>query len=649
MANTAFNRSGYSVDTGGYLRDVGQVSFSKLYDFHKSFYGPNNAHIIVTGPVSPSFILKNVLKHFGPISAEGRVPQRINREEEVQKGVRQVTVEVESPVCLLSMGYRNFKAMEKDSIVADLISEYLQHPSVGILSQLSEMSLMPQSFCQNSRMKSRFLFTITGSLVSDLPQMQTGAIGMIQQALLKLKTQLVDPNVLGIVKKSLENKWKNSIASVESLGSQLTEALASGNIGDVWQKGMELEGVTPQDILRVSRYLFQDERLTLGLLRRRAAPAVPRPLLKDADQIKQSMFKTPKELKNFLAPMQPKFKRMEEEPPRMHNTFGLYHRINLPSTTRVHLLLTAKSSTNSEALARIASKLIREGLPKIKLSHSKAASLAEYTKEPHANFSDVASSFNSFMILNNVDFDIAAPNGKLQFQITFDDTSDPREIMRQIAEGIRSLNYTTQQHVQEIQMKTNMLVGSWRGATSSPRYVAEKEITSRLFSENDRNQALDVERLVHELSTITFKDIERFKNDLFSTKGKPFIVSCAANPKISNQVIENAIQEFHQVMSPAFYSNEFEYEEDEMPYDFKPSLFKKIIPEKEKYIVRNLTGRNEGLSAIGVRCEGVDRNSKDFIALSVGLMVLGGGMNSLLMDTVSAPRPDYSLFFPVAC
>ena len=635
MANTSFNRSSYSVDTGGYTRDVSQTSFSQLFKFHKQFYGPSNAHIIITGPVSPSFVLKGVLKHFGGLSSEGRVPQRVEREEEPQKGVRQVTVNWESPVCLLSMAYRNMAAMEKDSIVADVIAHYLQHPNVGVLSQLSEMSLMPSYACDNARLKNRFLFSITGALISAVPQMQTAAIGMIQQALMKLKTQKVDPNVLQVVKKDLENKWKNSRANVQSLGAQLTESCASGNIGDVWEKELLLEKVSANDIMRVSNYLFQDDRLTLGLVKPRSMPAVPRPLKETSEKIQQTLFNTPKQVNNYLSPLQKKFKRISESGV-MNARFGLIHRVTLPSTERVHFLLTAKSSTQSEALAKIAVKLIREGLPKVKLSHSTAAPVSEYQKEKHTKFADIADNFHTFMIQNNVDFNISSPQGKIQFQISFDASSDPAEIMKNVAEGIRSLDYTTQQHVQEIQMKTNMLVGQWKGAVSNPRYLAEKEITDRLFVKDDLNSALDPSKLVNELSSVTFRDIEAFKDDIFSKEGKPFIVSVAANETISNESLAEAVQEFHQVLSPKFYEEEKEYEDEELPFTVKPS-FPKEITMDDKYVIKNLKGRNEGLSAIGVRVN-VDRNSKDFVALSVGLQVLGGGMNSKFMDELRKKR-----------
>ena len=240
VMNTAFNRSGYSVDTGGYMRDVAQVSFDRLKKFHKDFYGPGNAHIVVVGAVSPKFVLRHVYNNFASISNEGRVPDRTDREEEVQHGARQVAVNVESPVCMLMMSYRNMEGRHRDSIVAEVIASYLKHPSAGVLAQLSDMAVVPQSLVENGRQRNRFLFSIVGSLISDLPQLQQMAIGMIHAGLQRRRATN-QRRILAVIKKDLDNK-KNSRTNVESLGAQLAEAVAMGN-RRTFGKGTKIESV----------------------------------------------------------------------------------------------------------------------------------------------------------------------------------------------------------------------------------------------------------------------------------------------------------------------------------------------------------------------------------------------------------------------
>ena len=65
---SAFNRSGYAIDTGGFLDDVANVSFDRLKQFHRDFYGPANATIVITGNAQPKFLLYHIANEFSHIS-----------------------------------------------------------------------------------------------------------------------------------------------------------------------------------------------------------------------------------------------------------------------------------------------------------------------------------------------------------------------------------------------------------------------------------------------------------------------------------------------------------------------------------------------------------------------------------------------------
>lgn len=630
VMNTAFNRSGYSVDTGGYMRDVAQVSFDRLKQFHRDFYGPNNAHLVVVGAVSPKFVLRHVFSNFASIPSEGRVPDRTDREEQPQTGSRQVAVNVKSPVCMLMMSYRNMEGRHRDSIVAEVISSYLKHPSAGVLAQLSDMAVVPQSLIENGRQKNRFLFSIVGSLISDLPQLQQMAIGMIHAALQKLKAEPIDDGILQVIKKDIDNKWKNSCANVESLGAQLTEAVAMGNLSDVWQRHDVLKSVSTADIQRVATYLFQDERMTMGIISKRKAPLVQRPLKASQNYGMQLMsaprFSEPKSpLTGGYLTKDPRLFKPLEERDLVEKDFGLYHRISLSAADRVHLLITAKSNTKKAALSKVAARLIKEGLPKLKLSHDKNNGLSYYRTEAHGAV-DHEQGFQNFMIDNNVNFDINSSMGKMQFTISFDAKSNAEYIMKNLATAIRSLNYTSEENEKQIQMKTQMLKGQWTAAKLEPRFLAEHEITHRIFAPEDINRSANPEKLVEELSTITFADIEAFKNDLLAKDGKPMVVSVAARPEVTDDSIGDAIEAFHRILSPKFYEDGAEYGEEHLPRETKPSK-EFSVSNNGPYLIKQLAGRNEGLSAIGVRVD-LSKNDKEYTALAVGLQCLGGGMNS---------------------
>ena len=84
----------------------------------------------------------------------------------------------------------------------------------------------------------------------------------------------------------------------------------------------------------------------------------------------------------YLTKNQSLFKPLKEHSVQ-EKDFGLYHRIAVSSGNRVHVLITARSNTKKDALSKVAARLIKEGLPKVKLSHNKERAVALYRKELH--------------------------------------------------------------------------------------------------------------------------------------------------------------------------------------------------------------------------------------------------------------------------
>ncbi len=632
---SAFNRSGYAIDTGGFLDDVANVSFDRLKQFHRDFYGPANATIVITGNAPPKFLLYHIANEFSHISNEGRVPQRIKREEEPQHGTRQVVVNVEQPVCMLMLAYRGMEGTHRDSIVCHAIKALLSHPSVGVMSQLEEMGICPQSLVDNSRQKHRYLFSVVGSLISPVPQLQQVAITLMHQAFDKLKTEPVDPQVLEIVKLKILNDWENSMSTVESLGSQLTEAVAMGNLADTFNRKEALKKVTAADVQRVAQYLFVDDRLTLGIIKKNDQPTVLRPLQSSENYSKNLMkapsFSTPKNASMYVTnSARVPFQALEEDAP-MTTDFGQLHRLHT-DIDRVEILISAKSATDNQALAKICSRLIREGLPKSKLSHDVKQAMGAYQQEAHTSYADIGDSFQTYMIENNIEFGIDATKSKLHFRISFKKEADAVSIMQRIAKSIRGLDYTNSEEAKKIQMKSQMLIGELHGAKLDPRSLSLLEITNRLFHEDDINHQVNPDIIIQELQKVTYGQIEQFKNGLISGEDRPLVASVAAPRSVTNEQVSAAVRAFHQTLTPEFYTTDKELDSTHMPFTKHPSLAHSI-ENNEKYLIRQLDGRNEGLSAIGIRID-LDKNSPEYTALAVGVQALGGGKYT---TTLSCP------------
>jgi predicted Zn-dependent peptidase len=84
LENIFFN-SGYSVSTIGIEEDIRSFKTQEAIEFHKTYYSPSNAVLIISGDIDYSKTEKIVEKYFGGIEKPAKIERKINRIEKYNK------------------------------------------------------------------------------------------------------------------------------------------------------------------------------------------------------------------------------------------------------------------------------------------------------------------------------------------------------------------------------------------------------------------------------------------------------------------------------------------------------------------------------------------------------------------------------------
>ncbi len=84
LENIFFN-SGYSVSTIGIEEDIRSFKTHEAVEFHKTFYSPSNAVLIISGDIDYSQTERIVEKYFGGIEKPAKIERNINRIEKYNK------------------------------------------------------------------------------------------------------------------------------------------------------------------------------------------------------------------------------------------------------------------------------------------------------------------------------------------------------------------------------------------------------------------------------------------------------------------------------------------------------------------------------------------------------------------------------------
>lgn len=95
VKGSAFRAHPYSWPVIGHDSDIANWSLQDLKDFHKTYYAPNNAIVVIVGAVKYEQVKSLAEQYFEPIPAQ-KPPREVHTVEPEQKGERRVYVRKES-------------------------------------------------------------------------------------------------------------------------------------------------------------------------------------------------------------------------------------------------------------------------------------------------------------------------------------------------------------------------------------------------------------------------------------------------------------------------------------------------------------------------------------------------------------------------
>ncbi len=131
--HAAFAVHSYGRDPIGTRSDIERVSVARLQAFYARYYRPDNAHLIVAGPITPEKTLALVTELFGTIRPVGPIPERTYTEEPAQDGERQVTVRRVGKLPLIGMYFHTASVADPDQASLLALADILARPGSGRL------------------------------------------------------------------------------------------------------------------------------------------------------------------------------------------------------------------------------------------------------------------------------------------------------------------------------------------------------------------------------------------------------------------------------------------------------------------------------------------------------------------------------------
>ena len=242
---------------GKEISHIENATLEEVKEFFFGFYAPNNAILSVAGNITKKEVETLAEKWFGPIPRRNILKKKIPQEPK-QTEARKETVQRPVPVNAIYQAFHMCGRNHDDYYATDLISDILSN---GKSSRMNQKLVKEQKFFSSISAYitgdvDPGLFIVNGNLNPGVTFEQ--AETAIRQELDHLMHGKVEENELAKVKNKVEANLVYSEINILNKAMNLAYFEYLGNASIINQETQKYQQVTPVDIQRVARNIFQN-------------------------------------------------------------------------------------------------------------------------------------------------------------------------------------------------------------------------------------------------------------------------------------------------------------------------------------------------------------------------------------------------------
>jgi len=250
LFNNAYIYHPYHWTPIGFKEDILNWTIQDIRNFHKIFYQPKNAFILVAGDIDPDEVFKKAEKYFSHIKNKSPIP-KIHQKEPPLDGEKEIIIKRNSQVNILAFAFHIPEFNHEDQFALSAYSEILSNGKSGILKEklINQKSLVSEIYAYNMEMMDPGIFIVLAvcNPGTDINKIQKE----IKKILLNTK----------ITKKSLE-KVKNQtkfdfltqLESSSGVSNIYGDYFAKGDISPLLNYQEKINSLTVKKIEEIKKY-----------------------------------------------------------------------------------------------------------------------------------------------------------------------------------------------------------------------------------------------------------------------------------------------------------------------------------------------------------------------------------------------------------
>jgi zinc protease len=242
----------YSWTVIGEMEDLTGATVGDVRAFHKKFYAPNNATVVISGDINKEEVKAMVLKYFGEIPAGANIEKRGPMPVTLASTVKLYHEDNFAKAPQLTMVFPSAERYSKDSyalnFLGDLLSGTKKSPLYTVLVKDKKLTSRVMTRNGSQELAGSFTVSVTANPDVNLTEVEKA----IFEGFAKFEKDGFTEEDLTRIKAGYETRFYNSFASVQGKAFQFAEYTMNTGDPEYYKKDLAaIQAVTMADVKAV--------------------------------------------------------------------------------------------------------------------------------------------------------------------------------------------------------------------------------------------------------------------------------------------------------------------------------------------------------------------------------------------------------------
>lgn len=267
LFNNTFVYHPYHWTPIGFMNDIQTWTLQDIKDFHKTYYQPNNAILLVTGDVEAKDVFKKAKKAFGSIKNRVKITQP-KFVEPPQNGAKRVIINKDSEVEMIAIAFHIPDFKNPDQVALSTISEILfSGKSSRLYKELMDKKHLVNSvYAYNMQNIDPGLFIFLATCNPDVKAEDVES-EIVKQIEL-LKSQKVTKEEIDKIKINTKAEFIYSLESSTSVADLFGSYLVRGDLTPLLTYEENIQKIDEDTIQKVANKYFDFNKSTTLILKK---------------------------------------------------------------------------------------------------------------------------------------------------------------------------------------------------------------------------------------------------------------------------------------------------------------------------------------------------------------------------------------------